>query len=876
MENVQKTAIIDEKKFSPMMRHYLAMKEKYKDCVLFYRLGDFYEMFYDDAIKVSNLLDLTLTGKSCGQEERAPMCGIPFHSADQYVAKLVSLGERVAICEQLSDKANENGVVDREVVKIVTAGTLTEDNQIDEKTNNYVACLYYTNKGCAVSWTDITTGVFYTQNFKQATLLQICDALVRISPSEIISTTEGVKAFNELPIIKQRVLPSLLKYNDRFFMQSNAERELLNHFNSISLSGLALDDKPESMCSSGALLAYLYETQKHSISNVNKITIYKDADYLSLNSSTLNNLEIVKNSKGGEKYGTLLWLMDKTNTAMGSRKLREWLLSPLTDVDKINLRLDAVEEFFNNNMARENLSSLLKSVKDVERLCGKISNGNLNPKDCVSLSVSLDVLPSVKMILATLKSPMLQAVEQKINSFDEITSIIKSAIVENDTPVQIKNGGFVKNGFDEELDKYRSIMTNATNLIEKLENEEKEKTGIKTLKIRYNKVFGYYIEISNSFKNLVPYNYVRKQTLVNGERYVTEELKNLEDEILGSSDKAIELEIAIFNKIKGVLYQNIDKIQKTAKSVAVLDALLSFATVAKNNKYCKPEPLPYGERLELTASRHPVVEKISKNSFVPNDVLMDNDDNRTIIITGPNMAGKSTYMRQIALINILMQAGSFVPCREARIPVVDKIFTRVGAGDNLISDQSTFMVEMSEVAQIIMNATPNSLLILDEVGRGTSTYDGLSIAWAVVEYLNNELKAKLLFSTHYHELSELENVLQGVKNYKITIKELNGQIVFLRKVMRGSANKSFGIEVASLAGIPLSVTKRAKQILNSLTKNDVITEKGVKLVEENEILDEKSESVVIKTLKDTDVNNLTPIQAMKLICELKEICDEQN
>lgn len=860
---------------SPMMRHYFSLKEKYKDCVLFYRLGDFYEMFFEDAEKVSKLLDLTLTGKSCGLDERAPMCGVPFHSADQYISRLVSLGERVAICEQLSNVAGENGVVDREVVRIVTAGTLTEDNQIDEKVNNFIACVYTCDQGSAIAWADITTGAFFTQQFKQDTLVGLSDALVRISPSEIVTMGNYVKILNEMPIVKQKIIPCAIACNDRYFNYSPAEKEILNHFGVISLSGLSLDDKSYCVSACGALLAYLNETQKHALSNISLLTIYNDSDYLAMNSATLNNLEIVKTNRGNDRYGTLLWLMDKTNTAMGSRKLREWLISPLTDVDKINLRLNAVEELYNNNLARESLSGLLKNIRDIERLAGKISNNNLTPKDCVLLATSLEVLPSIKMVMTTLTTTMLMGVDRTIDAFDDFTPIIKNAIVDSETPTSLKNGGFIKDGFDEELDRLRSIAKNATALLEKMENEEKEKTGIKTLKIRFNKVFGYFIEVSNSFKDMVPYYYVRKQTLVGGERYVTEDLKKLEEDILGSTDKAIELEIAIFNKIKEMLSHGISRITNTAKSIAVLDVLVDFASVAKANKYSKPEMLPFGERLNLVASRHPVVEKISKNIFIPNDVLMDNDENRTLIITGPNMAGKSTYMRQIALTNILAQAGSFVPCREAEIPVVDKIFTRVGAGDNLISDQSTFMVEMNEVAEIIMNATPNSLLILDEVGRGTSTYDGLSIAWAVVEYLTQNLKAKLLFSTHYHELSELENILEGVKNYKVAIKEFGGQIVFLRKVVRGSANKSFGIEVASLAGIPKNVTTRAKQILSQLAKKDMVTESISEEEPEEENFDLTSEKI-IKAIKTIDVNNLTPLQAMKFICDLKELTDEQS
>ncbi len=866
------------KKPSPMMQHYLEMKEQYKDCILFYRLGDFYEMFFDDAVKASELLDLTLTGRDCGLEERAPMCGIPFHAADTYILKLVKLGQRVAICEQIGNPADTKGIVQREVVRIVSSGTLTDDTQIDEKSNNYIACVFHGDKGSAISWADITTGAFYTQEFsRENALLDICDALVRISPAEIICNTEIYKISEEMPIVKQKIVPNFTSYNDRCFNFATAERTILSHFNTSSLSGLGLTDKRFCVCSCGALLDYLSETQKHALANISIVSIYNDSDYMLLNGTTLNNLDIVKNSRSGDRFGTLLWVLDKTKTSMGSRKLKEWILSPLTDIDKINLRLDAVEELYNVNMTREGISEALKSVKDIERLVGKISNDNITPRDCIVLKNSLEVLPSIKFLMTTTKSKLLLGIENKIDGFENLTAILDKAIAK-EPPLMYKSGDFIADGFDEELDRLRSVKTNAKQILFDMEQSEKEKTGIKTLKIGFNKVFGYFIEVSNSFKNSVPYNYVRKQTLTTGERFITEELKSLEDDILGSAEKSLAIENEIYNKIKLLLRENIEQLQQTANAIAALDVLVNFAYVAKTNKYARPEILPFGERLNLVASRHPVVEKISNNAFVSNDVLLDNDENRTLIITGPNMAGKSTYMRQIALINIMAQIGSFVPCRSASVPIVDKIFTRVGASDNLVSDQSTFMVEMSEVSEIIMNATPNSILILDEVGRGTSTYDGLSIAWAVVEYLNEKVRAKTLFSTHYHELSELENFLDGVKNYKLNIKEFNGQLVFLRKVTKGSANKSFGIEVASLAGVPKSITDRAKNILKKLEKKDLLVsspeiDNFTQVQEDNANLVGEKLYEVVSTI---DLNNITPIQAFKIISDLKEIVDAEN
>jgi len=820
---------------------------------------------------VSELLNITLTGRDCGLNERAPMCGVPFHSADSYIAKLVKMGERVAICEQLSDPSAGKGLVTRDVVRVVSSGTIIDENHIDETSNNYIACVYYCEKGSSVSWADITTGVFYTQEFIDESLNNICDALVRISPAEIICNSDVFSLSQSLPIIEQKIVPTFNKYNDRSFTYSCAQKSVLEHFNTVSLSGLGLVNHDLCVCSCGALLEYLNETQKHSLKNITRISYYQNNEHLFLNSTAIHNLDLVKNSRTGDKYGSLLWVLDKTKTPMGSRKLREWIKSPLADVKKIDLRLNAVDELYNNTLTREGIIESLKSIKDIERLVGKISNGNLTPRDCVALKSSLENLPNLKFLLTRTQSELLVNIDERIDSFEEITNILSLAFKEEPS-LLYKSGDFIKDGFDEELDRLREIKKNASSLLYKMEQEEREKTGIKTLKIGFNKVFGYFIEVSNSFKNSVPYYFVRKQTLTTGERFITEDLKKLEDDILGSDEKAIKIELEIFEKIKGLLSQNINNLQITATAIAVLDVLTNFAHIAKIYKYVKPEILSARNRLDFVGSRHPVVERISKNAFIANDVLMDNDENRTLIITGPNMAGKSTYMRQVALIIIMAQIGCFVPCKVASVPIVDKIFTRVGANDNLVSDQSTFMVEMSEVAEIIMNATENSLLILDEVGRGTSTYDGLSIAWSVLEYINNNIRAKTLFSTHYHELSELENKLDGIKNYKLTIKEFNGQLVFLRKVSKGSANKSFGIEVASLAGVPKEVTKRAKQILNKLENKEI--DYSVDSSNEDEVLSSGVlSSEVYKILAGTDLNNLTPMQAFKILSDLKEIID---
>ncbi len=856
---------------SPMMTHYLQVKEQYPDCVLFYRLGDFYEMFFDDAVKVSAMLDLTLTGRDCGQKQRAPMCGIPFHAADNYIAKLVELGEKVAICEQLEEPTPGKKLVERDVIRIVTAGTITEESLIDEKSNNYILSAYYDGKDCAFAWCDITTGQFYVRKcVKQDKIEELNDNLVRISPAEIIANRDLVLLSADFPTVKHKIIPQFAFIDERDFIVSNAESLLKEQFNVKSLGAYGINDNSQMISACGALISYLRKTQKHSLVNINGISVENSSEFMNLDSVAMRNLELVKNMRDGKSYGTLLWLLDKTSTAMGSRTLSNWILSPLNSKEKIDYRLDGVEELYKNALIRGGLSEHLKSIKDIERLSGKISNGNINPKDCHVLGISLSATPNVKMLLLGATSKILNDVNDAITDFTDVVKLLDSAI-SPEAPTVTKDGGYIKKGFDAELDRLRNIKDNGQSLVNEIEQREREATGIKNLRVRYNKVFGYYIEVTNSFKDLVPYSYVRKQTLVGAERYITDELKKLEEEILTSDEKAKQLELSIFNKIKQVLTDNIKKIQITSRAIACVDVLTTFANVAKKNNYVRPEITEDDQKstFNVVGGRHPVVEAVSSEQFIANDTYLDTEDNRMMIITGPNMAGKSTYMRQNALIAVMAHIGCFVPAKSAQVPIIDRIFTRVGASDNLIFDQSTFMVEMTEVASILLNATSKSLLILDEVGRGTSTFDGLSIAWAVVEYLATKIKAKTLFATHYHELSELEGVINGVKNYKITVKELGGSIAFLRKIMRGSAHRSFGIEVASLAGVPSIITSRAKQILKGLEKNDItktmITEKD--FIEEEEV---STLSEVEEIISLTDVNSMTPMQALTLLASLKD------
>ena len=862
------------KEMSDMMKHYLLMKEKYADCVLFYRLGDFYEMFFEDAIKVSKLLDLTLTGRDCGLDERAPMCGVPYHAADGYIAKLVSLGEKVAICEQLSDPKAGKGLVERDVIRVVSAGTLIDDTMLDEAKNNYIASLVKEGDKVSMAWTDITTGEFLAEDFSGVSALEdVVAYLVKLGVAEIICNDEMALASKNIREVRHSILPPFSCYMPWAFNVKHAEKNLLEQFKAHSLAAYGIAGKEGLISAAGALVEYLRETQKHSLTNISAIKVIDGEKFMVLDSIAVKNLELLRSNAEGKKYGSLLWLLDKTKTGMGARLLNQMLLFPLKSVEEINTRLDGVEELVSSSVGRMSIADTLKEVKDVERLSGKISNGNFTPRDCIALASSLAAIPSLKFQLVGFTSSVLNSINDGLLDLNKLASLLFAAIVD-EPPALMKDGGYIREGLNEELDELRTVGKTGRSLLDVLEAREKEKTGIKTLKVGYNRVFGYYIEVSNSFKDKVPVDYIRKQTLTTGERYITEELKLIEEKILTSGEKALQLEHAIYSSLLEVLVDNIENLKKISSAIALLDCLVAFATVSKEYRYARPKMVESGEQLLISEGRHPVVEAISKERFVPNDTVLDNADNRSAIITGPNMAGKSTYMRQVALISLMAHIGCFVPAKSAQIPIIDRIFTRVGASDNLIFDQSTFMVEMTEVASILLHATKNSLLILDEVGRGTSTYDGLSIAWAVIEFLNEHICAKTLFATHYHELTELENTLAGVKNYKITVRELNGAVVFLRKIVRGGANRSFGIEVAALAGVPKEITARAKSILKALEKADVARGKLKPSFEEEEEVKQLTE--VEQILMDTDVNTLSPMQALLLLSDLKEKIKSEN
>ncbi len=852
---------------SPMMRHYLEIKDQYKDCVVFYRLGDFYEMFFEDALEVSRLLDLTLTGRDCGLEERAPMCGIPYHAADNYIAKLVALGKKVAICEQLSDPAASKGMVERDVIRVVSSGTLIEDALLDEKKNNYIVCAYKEGANCALAWTDITTGEFCAAAFGgEKGLGDLLEYMVKLSPAEVIVNEEFLLESKDSAAVRGGSLPAFSCYVPWAFGRNRAEKNLCEQLGTKTLEPFGIAEKPEAVSAAGALIEYLRETQKHALKNIDSLRFVNDEKTMMLDSAAIRNLELVKTLADGKRKGSLLWLLDDTKTAMGARLMHSLILNPLQSREDILYRLAGVEELFNATVIRIGIADTLKEIRDIERIAGKISNNNLTPRDCEGLGVSLAVIPNLKFQLSGFTSDVLREVGAGLGDFTALADLLKRAFIPN-PPVNVKEGGYIAEGYSKELDELRDMHRNGAQRIADLEAREREETGIKNLKIKYNRVFGYGIEVTNSFKDKVPYHYQRRQTLANAERYVTDELKEIEERIMSSAEKSLATEVALFEQVKGILSENIGRLKRLASSVALLDCLVSFAAVSKERTYCKPDIVGAGGALVVKDGRHPVVEALSKERFVPNDIDLDGKETRTMVITGPNMAGKSTYMRQIALIVLMAHIGCFVPARTAQIPVIDRIFTRVGASDNLILDQSTFMVEMTEVASIIMNATPDSLLILDEVGRGTSTYDGLSIAWSVLEYLTERIRAKTLFATHYHELTELEGKIEGIKNYKVTVKEAAGTVIFLRKIMRGGANKSFGIEVAKLAGIPSAVTSRAKEILKKLEKNDIARTAIETVSAEGECL---HESEAEKILRELDFDNLTPMQAFHILSDLAE------
>lgn len=848
---------------SPMMRHYFEVKEKYKDCIIFYRLGDFYEMFFEDAKEVSQLLDLTLTGRDCGLAERAPMCGVPFHAADTYIAKLVGMGKKVAICEQLTEPTPGKGIVERDVIRVVSAGTLIEDNLLDEKKNNYIACAFREGSQCALAWADITTGEFCAQIFVGEKFLpESIEELVKLSPAEIICNEGyllGTKGETSL-----RALPSFSCYVPWAFSLRHAEKTLLEQLGCKTLEAFGIAGLPAVICAAGALVEYLRETQKHALRNIDSIRLIRSGELMMLDSAAITDLELVRTLGDGKRRGSLLWLLDKTQTSMGARQMHKLILNPLRRKEDICTRLDGVEELYHATVIRSGMIDTLKGIRDIERIAGKISNNNLNPRDCESLGFSLALIPNLKFQLSGFHSRVIREIDAGLGDFSSLTELLQGAFVEN-PPVAVKDGGFIRKGYNRELDELRDVRDNGARVIAEIEAREREKTGIKNLRIKYNRVFGYSIEVTNSFKDKVPYEYRRRQTLANAERYVTDELKQAEDRILTSSEKSLQLELELFEKIKDMLASQLSALKRLSGAIAMLDCLISFAAIAKENGYCRPQIVDEGGALNITDGRHPVVEAISKERFVPNDTLLDGNT-RTMVITGPNMAGKSTYMRQTALIVLMAHLGCFVPAKSAQIPVIDRIFTRVGASDNLILDQSTFMVEMTEVASIIRGATENSLLILDEVGRGTSTFDGLSIAWAVLEFLTEHIRAKTLFATHYHELTELEGKIDGVKNYKVTVRETGDGILFLRKIVRGGANKSFGIEVARLAGIPPAVTSRAKEILRKLEKNDIARNAARTVAEEPVLRQSEAERI----LSEIDMNQLTPMQAFNILSDLVE------
>lgn len=870
--------------YTPMMQHYLKTHEEYKDCILFYRLGDFYEMFFDDAKVVSKELELTLTGKSCGAEERAPMCGIPYHAAETYLTRLVKKGYKVAICEQVEDPKLAKGMVKREVTRVVTPGTTLNAQALDETKNNYIMCIAYIGDHYGISSADITTGDYYVTEVDSER--KLLDEVNKYQPTEIICNEAFYISGIDIDDMKNRMGIVVYSLDAWYFSDETAQMTLKDHFKVRDLEGLGLADYDSGVIAAGALLKYLYETQKTTLSNLVAIHPYTTGKFMIIDSSTRRNLELVETLREKQKRGSLLWVLDKTRTAMGARTLRSFVEQPLIERTEIEERYDAIDEFNTNAITREEIREYLNPVYDLERLITRVTYQTANPRDLIAFRNSIHMLPPIKTLMSDFQSPLLKRLYEQLDTLDELYELIERSIAE-EPPLTLHDGGILKEGYNEEVDRLRKAKTDGKSWLADLEAKEREKTGIKNLKIKYNKVFGYYLEVTNSFKDLVPDYFTRKQTLANAERFITPELKELEDVILGAEDKLIVLEYELFREVRQKVADEVVRIQKTAKAVAQIDVFASLATVAEQNNYCRPKLNEKG-LIDIKGGRHPVVERMIQNEmFVANDTYLDNGSNRVSIITGPNMAGKSTYMRQSALIVLMAQIGSFVPAKSAKIGIVDRIFTRVGASDDLASGQSTFMVEMSEVANILRNATSNSLLILDEIGRGTSTFDGLSIAWAVVEHISNPrlLGAKTLFATHYHELTELEGKLNSVNNYCIAVKEKGDDIVFLRKIVKGGADKSYGIQVAKLAGVPDNVIERAKEIVEELSNNDIteivqnISAEGSskrskpKLdevdLEQISLLDTMDNDTILNELKELDLGQMTPIEAMNKLYELQ-------
>lgn len=871
---------------TPMMKMYLETKKQHDDCIIFYRLGDFYEMFFDDATTASKEMEITLTGKSCGLEERAPMCGVPYHAVDSYINRLVTKGYKVCIVEQTEDPAQAKGLVKREVVRIVTPGTNLNTAAMDEGRNNYIMSIAYIGGKFGISIADVTTGDYYVTEV--TTERNVVDEINKFMPSEIICNHSFLMSGMDIDDLKDRLSISVFELEEWYFDEEICSDVLKEHFGMVDLAGLGISNMSLGIIASGSLLKYLYETQKNSLSHMTKLIPYSTSTFMILDTSTRRNLELCETLREKQKKGSLLWVLDKTKTAMGARTLRNYIEQPLISKEEIINRQKVIEELNKSMITRDELREYLAPIYDLERLLSKISYRSANPRDLIAFKTSLSMLPHIKNIIMDFKSPLFKDIYNRLDVLEDITTLISESIMD-DPPINIKEGGIIRTGYNEEIDRLRNAKTEGKTWLAEMEAAEKESTGIKNLKIKYNKVFGYYIEVSNSFKDQVPDYYVRKQTLTNAERYTTDKLKELEDVIMGAEDKLFSFEYNIFTAIRDEIFNQINRIQQTAKAVAQIDVFASLAFVADRNHYVKPKINEKGV-IDIKDGRHPVVEKMMPdNTFIANNTFLDMNNNRLAIITGPNMAGKSTYMRQTALIVLMAQIGSFVPAKYANISICDKIFTRVGASDDLASGQSTFMVEMTEVANILRNATANSLLILDEIGRGTSTFDGLSIAWAVVEHICDKklLGAKTLFATHYHELTELEGTLPGVNNYCISVKEQGDDIVFLRKIVAGGADKSYGIQVAKLAGVPESVLNRAKELVNELSNADITVkakEIAANLQPGNNVLptinddleahqmtlfDTVREDDIIKELQEIDLGTMTPIDGLNYLYKLQ-------
>jgi DNA mismatch repair protein MutS len=864
---------------TPMMQQYLDIKKQYKDCILFFRLGDFYEMFFSDAEIASKELEITLTGRDCGLDERAPMCGVPFHAADSYVSKLINKGYKVAICEQIEDPALSKGIVKRDVVRVITPGTVVDSSMLDDRKNNYLMAIYKNSCYFGVSVVDVSTGEFSsTQITWGNTVGKLIDEMAKFSPSEIIVNSEFFNDKALIDNVQRKFNAYISEFDDEYFDLKFAYEKITGRFKGC---GLINEEFNLSLNSSGALLEYLEQTQKVNLDHIQKLDTYNIEKFMVLDISTRRNLELTETLREKSKKGTLLWVLDKTMTSMGGRTIRKWIEQPLINIADINERLYAVSELKEKFMVRVEIREFLKRVYDIERLMGKIILGNVNCRDLIALKNSVMQIPHIKKILEECQSDLNRKIYEGLDTLEDIAQIIEKSIID-DPPVSLKEGGIIKSNYSEEVDKFRAASRDGKNWIAELESSEREKTGIKNLKVGFNRVFGYYIEITKSNYSLVPENYVRKQTLANCERYITQELKEIEDSILGAEEKLIELEYAIFLEIKNKIAAEVNRIKSTAECISKIDVISTLAEVADRESYTMPE-MTVDDDIEILDGRHPVVEKVLRESeFVPNDTFLDMSGNRILIITGPNMAGKSTFLRQTALIVLMAQIGSFVPATKARIGIVDRIFTRVGASDDLAAGQSTFMVEMSEVANILRNATSRSLLILDEIGRGTSTFDGLSIAWSVIEFIRDREKmgCRTLFATHYHELTELEGKLTGIKNYCIAVKEKGEDIIFLRKIIRGGADGSYGIQVAKLAGLPELVLERAKEILDQLEDADI--SKKEHKIRKNKmpiegqldislfINNSKTRDEVIERIKNVDVSTLTPLDALNLMYSLQQ------